>query len=435
MKKVLILTYYWPPAAGPGVQRFLKMSKFLPEFGWKPYVITVKNGTYSSTDESLINDIPGEVEVYKTNTLEPFKVYEMLTGNKGSSKAVGGINLEGKQSFIKKLSLFVRANFFIPDSRKGWGKYAYKKAVEVIKKEGIDIVISTGPPHSTHLTALKLKEKHNINWVADLRDPWTNVYYNKLFPRTKLTEKKDKALEKKVSENADLISVVSNGLKEEFGKYNDNIKVLYNGFDTEDIEKNTNFKKNKKFTLSYIGNFKPNQNVVGLWNALGDICKENSNFKKDLKISLTGNADSSIIESIKDNKLNDNLEENGYVSHKKATELMNKADLLLFIIPQAENNKLIITGKLFEYIACQSPILSIGPVNGNASNILSEANRLKMSDYKDYDKIKNDIINQYKKWLESDKIIKHKEDNFMQFSRKEITKQLANQLNILSEQK
>jgi len=429
VKKIIIITYYWPPAAGPGVQRFLKIAKYLPQFGWKPYVITVKDGTYSSTDESLANDIPKEVEVFKTKTKEPFKIYEKLTGNKGGSKTVGMINMNPSKSPIKKLSLYIRANCFIPDPRKGWVKYAVKQASELIEKEGIDTVITTSPPHSTHLIGLKLKKKYGIHWIADFRDPWTNLYFNKMLPRSKRTIRKDRKLETEVVKNADFLTVVSNGLKEEFIDRNKNIEIIYNGFDEDDIPETQSLTKEQNFTLSYVGNFKPNQNIESVWQAISELSNENSDFKKHFRISFTGNTDDGVHEYIKKHHLSDNVVFKGYVKHHEATEIMSASDMLLFVIPNATNNHLIITGKLFEYLATQNPMLSVGPVNGNAAAIIEEAQRDKIIDYNDIENIKTLLLTSFNRWQSGNTKFKHDKGNLEAYSRKELTRKLAKKLN------
>lgn len=433
MKKILIITYYWPPAAGPGVQRFLKTAKFLPEFGWKPYILTVKDGTYSSTDDSLENDIPEEAEVFKTKTKEPFKIYEKITGNKGSSKSVGMINLNNSKNPIKKLSLFIRANCFIPDPRKGWKKYAVEKAAELIKKEDISIVITTSPPHSTHLIGLSLQEKYNIKWIADFRDPWTNLYFNKMLPRTKRTIKKDKALENKVVSKADYITVISKGLQKEFKDRNSNIELIYNGFDEDDIPKKINLNKDKCFKIAYVGNFKPNQNISAFWQAISELMQENHSLQDIIRIEFTGNTDNRVNAFVEKYQLEKNVIFNNYVKHHEATQIMSNSDLLLFVVPKAENNKLIITGKLFEYLATRNPILSIGPVEGDASSIIDEAKRDKMLDYENLEAIKNTIKKYIDIWHQEPKKFKHNDDDIMNYSRKVLTKKLAEIFNRLYE--
>ncbi|NCG29740.1 MAG: hypothetical protein GWP27_04630 [Bacteroidetes bacterium] len=194
MKKALILTYYWPPGSGPGVQRWLKFCKYLPEFGWDTKVITVNNGSYPSVDSSLENDIPEGLEIHKTKTIEPFAIYNALRGKKGKSVEVALASVKGKQSPFSKFANYVRSNYFIPDARVGWNTYSFPKAIELIKKDRPDVIITTGPPHSTHLVGQRLHKMFDIPWVADFRDPWTTIYYNQFLLRTDSSIRKDTAL-------------------------------------------------------------------------------------------------------------------------------------------------------------------------------------------------------------------------------------------------
>jgi len=428
LKKVLIISYYWPPGSGPGVQRFLKFSKYLKMFGWEPIILTVEKGSYPSIDFSLLNDIPKDMKIFKTKTFEPFRLYNMLRGKKGKSTTVGMLGMH-RQGWIQKLALYIRANYFIPDARKGWRKYALKKARKIINNEGIDAIISTGPPHSTHLIGLDLKKQFNLPWIVDMRDPWTTIFYNKYFPRNEAAKLKDKKLEDLVIKNADGVVVVSDGLKQEFLNRNKNISTIYNGFDLSDF----NFsipKENKRFIISYIGNFKPNQNVVTLWEVLSEIKNEITEFSSDLELFLTGNIDSSVVNSLHKNRLEENLNLSSFVSHKEAIERMITSDLLLFIIPKSKRNKLIITGKLFEYIASRNKILGIGPVDGDASKILQDANRVPLFDYNDKKNIKSQVLDAYNNW-------KNKQNQSFDFGdikkydRKFLTQQLVNKLNNL----
>lgn len=431
MKKVLIITYYWPPGSGPGVQRFLKFSKYLRDFGWEPIILTVENGSFPSIDSSLEKDIPEGLKVVKTKTFEPFQWYNMLKGKKGKSTGVGMVGMQ-EQSPLQKLALHIRANYFIPDARKGWKKYALKKAKSIIQEEGIEAIITTGPPHSAHLIGLDLKQQTNLPWVADMRDPWTTVFYNAFFPRTTSTKQKDKALEDKVLKNADGVVVVSNGLKQEFSDRNENISIIYNGFDETDMPLSMP-QRNKRFTISYVGNFKPNQNVNALWEILFEIKKEESDFADDLELFLTGNVDSSVVDAIGAHALENNLHLSAFVAHQEAVQRMMSADMLLFIIPKSERNKLIITGKLFEYLATGNPILGIGPVDGDASAVLQDANRKPLADYSDKESIKKQLLAAYQKWKsqESNRV---DVGDIKRFSRKGLTEQLANKLNKLCDE-
>lgn len=429
MKKVLIITYYWPPGSGPGVQRFLKFSKYLREFGWEPIILTVDNGSYPSTDKTLEQDIPEGLEVYRSQSFEPFRWYNLLKGKKTKDATVGAIGLQGS-SLFQRLALYVRANFFIPDARVGWNRFAIRKAHLIFKEHQIDAIISTGPPHSSHLIANALKKTHHIPWIADLRDPWTTVFYNAFFPRTESTKKRDKQLEDLVLKNADSISVVSNGMLEEFSDRAKDISLIYNGFDDEDFK---SLKKNntEKFTISYVGNFKPNQNAVVVWECLKELSHKTPQFKSDLKIVLTGNVDSSIVKSIQENGLEEQLSLEGFAAHHTAVQRMLDANLLLFVIPVSERNHLIITGKLFEYLATGNPILAIGPKGGNASALLTDAKRDDMLDYGDKNLIMKQIENAYQNWKKETPADFSHED-LERFTRKGLTEKLANKLNNLS---
>ena len=425
MKKVLIFTYYWPPAGGPGVQRFLKFSKYLGEFGIEPIIVTVNDGAYPYLDESLIKDIPKDLKVYKTNTYEPFRLYNLIRGKKGKFSSVGMIGVRDSSSIFHKFSKFIRANFFIPDARKGWKKYAVKKAVEIISKEKIDAIITTGPPHSTHLIGLQLKQTLNTSWIADMRDPWPNILNIKDLPRTIIAKKQDERLKDKVLKSADYITTVSHGLKNHIIVKNENIQVIHNGYDEEDIFKGEPG-KSENFFLSYIGNFKPDQNVPVLWQTLKSLSEELPGFKEFFKLNFTGILENTILQDIRSFGLGNMVLVEEFVPHIEATKKMHLSSMLLFVIPQSDNNKLITTGKLFEYMASRTPMLSIGPVAGDAAKLINEAGRDKMVDYYDKDAIKNLILKYYQKWLDDDKsLCKFPEGDLRELTRKKQTEKLS----------
>ena len=399
MKSILILTYYWPPAGGPGVQRWLKFVKYLEEFGWKAYILTVKDGTYSALDEELEKEVPENILVHKTRSRDPFRFYNMLKGKKDGSVSVALININKKKSFVDRMAMYIRSNFFIPDARKGWVPYAYKEALRIIAGDNIDLIVTTGPPHSTHLTGLKIKKKTGIKWLADLRDPWTTVYYNDMLPRTESTRRKDKKLEDEVLALADAVSVVSPGMQKEFSDRNDNVQVVMNGFDMSDMEAvDTNIKNDAKFRLTYTGNFKPNQHIPEIWDGICELINEDEGFGKDFRLQFVGNVDASAPDYFINKGHEKNLELLSYVPHAEATRLMTDSVLLLFVVPQSRNNKLIITGKLFEYLASGTPVLSVGPVDGDAAVILADTSREKILDYKDKQAFKQKLMQLYLSW-------------------------------------
>ncbi len=432
MKKLIILSYYWPPAGGPGVQRFLKFSKYLSSYGWHAIVITPANGSYPYLDRSLNKDIPDDIEVVRTKTFEPFTLYNRLTGKKGKEVSVAMTGFKNSRSPVQRMAKYIRANFFIPDARKGWIPYAVKAAEKILALEPIDAIISTGPPHSTHLAAWQLKQKFKLPWIADFRDPWTSVYYNRFFPRSDKSKRKDKALEDKVLNTADAVSVISPGLKEEFEDRAKRLEIIYNGYDQDDFE-HLNHPIHKHFILAYVGNLKPNQNVSALWSALAALKKSIPDFSNHFSLQITGLADDRIKEDMKLAGISDLVKFYPFVQHHEAVQRMASADMLLFVIPDSEGNQLILTGKIFEYLATQRPMLSIGPANGNAAEILQTCGREAMISYEDKESMLKAIRTAYLR-SHSPGYVPHKIENkaHERFSRKGMTEKLANLLNDLT---
>jgi glycosyltransferase involved in cell wall biosynthesis len=422
MKRALILTYYWPPAGGPGVQRWLKFTKYLSEFEWEARILTVKDGTYSAVDHELENEVPKDILVYKTKSRDPFRFYNMLKGKKDGAVSVALININKKRSLVDRLAMYVRSNCFIPDGRKGWVPFAYREALKIIEKEHYDLIVTTGPPHSTHLAGLKLKRKTGIKWLADLRDPWTTVYYNDMLPRTARTRRTDKKLEDAVLASADMLTVVSPGMQKEFSDRNPNVKVVMNGFDLEDMSKggtDLGSEEERVFSLTYTGNFKPNQHVPEIWDGIMELSEEYPDFEKNFKLRFVGNVDASVPEYFAERGLEDTVDLAGYVPHSEVTKIMSGSTALLFVVPQSKNNRLIITGKLFEYLASGSPVLSVGPLDGDAAAILKETGRKEMVGYADKQIFKEQLLSLYRNWKERDGKLPRLETGMLdKFSRK-----------------
>lgn len=390
-------------------------------------MITPKNGSYPNTDATLLKDVPDELKVITTQTIEPFRLFNLLTGQaqRGKSSSVGMGDLKGKKTLIKRISGYIRANWFVPDARKGWVPFAVNAAAQQIEAGKIDAIVTTGPPHSTHLAGLELSKKFGVPWLADLRDPWTNIYYNQFLPRTASTTKKDQAYETEVIETAATVSVVSAGLEEEFRERAHSINVLPNGYDEEDFEGETKQEKNPVFELSYIGNYKDNQNCPALWKAIRELSNEHPAFQKSFRLSLTGNIHPSVSAALKSEHIEHFVELHPFVKHAEAIEKMKKASALLFLIPNSSDNKKIITGKIFEYLASRTPLFSIGPVDGDASHILKECNRHEMKAYDDHDGIKEQLFALFSEW-ENNHLKVHIEHNLhRRFSRRALTKQLS----------
>ena len=433
-RNILIITYYFPPAGGPGVQRILKFIKYLPEFGWNPVVITVKNGDFPATDPSLFEDVPDNVPIYRIPALEPYKLYRKLTGKDDQETIpVGVLSREKQSSPLEKLSKWIRANLFIPDARIGWILPVYRRATHLIRKHNIDAILSSSPPHSLQMASNLLAKKFKLPWIADLRDPWTEIYYYQHLNRFPISRILDEKMEKSVLDSADSVTTVSPQLIKQFqNKAYNSYLFIPNGYDTTDIDSQTQIKSSEHFTLSYIGNFKSSQNITSLWAALQDLIKENQNFAEHFQIKLTGKIHPDILESTKILALDKYLQTEDYVPHSVAVKRMQQASMLLFPIPKAANNKGILTGKIFEYLASGTPLLSIGPPDGDAAKIIREVKGGPMFDYSDREGLKKYIIKGFQNWQKGSMIeLCPDPDKVKKYNRRELTRQLAQQLNKL----
>ena len=425
MKKVLIITYYWPPSGGGGVMRWLKMSKFLPELGWQPVIFTPENPDPSVIDESLLQEIHPETIEIKTPIWEPYHLYRKLTGKKSGAKFKAGYISEASEgSWKSRLSVFIRGNFLIPDPRIFWVSPSINFLTKYLKENPVDLIVSTGPPHSMHLIALGLKKKFEIPWIADFRDPWTDIdFYHKL-KLTRLADKKHRQLEKKVLSTADYLVTVSRGCAEGLLKIgNRKIEVVTNGYDPSDYE----FEKpglDKTFTISHFGAFNKDRNPVALWLAMDELATENPDFRNLLRIKLYGQTDASVINDIKKHNLTDNLVIIEHLPHQKGLVELCKSQVLLLPLNNTPNVKGILTGKMFEYIALQRPILAIGPTDADFAEILRETNSGISLNFDDLPGIKNALQNYFNLFNENKLMVKP--GAYEKYSRKNLAKQFVN---------
>lgn len=412
--KVLIITYYWPPAGGSGVQRWLKFVKYLQEFGIEPVVYTVENANYLKQDTSLLNEVPRGIEILKQPIWEP----TALLFWKKSKQQTKGISNVSKGGFLS----FIRGNFFIPDPKVFWVKPSVSYLQKYLDANDIDVIISTGPPHSVHLIAERLHQKNDVKWLADFRDPWSDLYYNKDFKQLEFAKNKNRKLEESVLKNADCIVTVSNSLKQEFAKTAKKVEVITNGYDDEFVAAE-NAILDTKFSISYIGLLPKQSNPKLLFKVLKVLCEENLNFKKDLQLNFIGDIYEEVKVAIEENKLLQNTNFVGYVSHQKAIEYQNTSQVLLLLIPNVKNNKGILTGKLFEYLKAKRPILAIGPEKGDLAAILQETNSGVIVNFDAEEKLKLEIVVLYQKYKEDKLTVNF--NNIEKYHRKELTKKIA----------
>jgi glycosyltransferase involved in cell wall biosynthesis len=373
-KRILIITYYWPPAGGPGVQRWLKFAGYLPEFSIDPVILTVDPDTasYQVRDDSLLHEAD-LIRTFRTKTYEPFKLFSKVTGEK--KIPVGGLEQKNKKRFFGTVSHFIRGNLFIPDPRRGWNFKAYKKARQLINEFEIDTIVTTSPPHSTQLIGLRLKKKLRIRWIADLRDPWTDIYYYRQFMHTPIAKSIDGKYERNVLENADHIIVVSEGMRKGFltktgMNISEKFSVIPNGYDQEDFQmKEDHNDKDDFFDVVYTGTITSLYGVNVLIDALSDL----KSAYPQIRLKFIGTADNDIRNLICQHHLESITAFIPYVIHSNLPVHLRSASALLLCIPDIKKNEGIITGKLFEYLAARKPILCIGPVNGDAAVIIRES--------------------------------------------------------------
>lgn len=413
MKKVLIITYYWYPAGGSGVQRWLKFAKYLRDFNIEPVIYTVKNPKYDFVDTSLLSDIPKGITILKHPIFEPNRFLK-------KKESTGFLN--ENPSFLGKIKQYIRANYFVPDARSLW----VRPSVNYLKKyllnhPDVTTVISTGPPHSMHLIALQLKRKLSIQWIADFRDPWTDIDYFHKLPFTKKTIKKHHLLEKEVLKNADRVVVVGDSMKKKYQKISNKVVTITNGYDTGVVTEKIPL--DVKCTLTHIGLMNADRNPPILWKAIRELCDKNRDFKRDFQLQLIGSVDVSVKKSVKQYGLEKNVKFISYISYEKVQRYQKASQILLLIVNNVPNAKGIITGKIFEYLQAKRPILAIAPVDGDLANILIETNSGDVVNFDSKNGLKEILFQYYTHYKQGH--LQTISKNIERYHRKNLTKQLS----------
>ena len=413
--KTLIITYYWPPAGGSGVQRWLKFVKYLRDFGVEPIVYTVKNASYSVFDESLKREILDDTVVIKQGIFEPNALF-----GKASKKVSSGF-LESNPSFFGKIMRYVRANYFIPDARKFWIKPSVKFLSNYLKEHAIDAIITTGPPHSLHLIGLALKKQTGIKWLADFRDPWTEIDYFHQLPLTKRSIKKHQHLEEQVLKNADTVVVVSKTMAQQYKKHSNDVHVITNGFDrpTEHLE----VQLDPKFSIVHIGMMNSDRNHEILWKVLSELVVEHEGFDSDLELKFVGKVAHAVTASVEKYNLQAYSNFIGYVEHHSVLEHQRAAQVLLLSANNVPSAKGITTGKVFEYLQSRRPILAIAPTDGDLAEILRTTNSGVTVDFDDKKRLKAAILDFYASFKSGS--LQIESSNIEQYHRKNLTQELV----------
>ena len=432
--RVLIITYYWPPSGGSGVQRWLKFTKYLRDFGWEPVIYTPENPEAPAQDESLLRDVPHGIEVIKQPIWEPYEIYKRFVGRKkGESIGVGFMNEKRKPGKAEVLSRWIRGNFFIPDARRFWIGPSVKYLTNYLSANPVDCMVSTGPPHSMNMIGLKLHQATGIPWVADFRDPWTNIDFYEELRLGRRADRKHHQLERDVLTTASRVTTVGKTMQRELEDIRSrSVDFIPNGYDSSDFqhENPTTSSSSGKFSIAHIGSLVESRNPELLWKAMAQLCAENDAFNRELEIRLIGKVDFSAIDSIHAHGLESKLTRIDYMPHKDVAIEQRNASVLLLLLNNTKNAKGILSGKFFEYMAAKRPVFTIGPEDSDVAEILADCKAGSIAGFSDEEAMRTQLLN----WFEQ----RHSNDAFApdmakieQFSRKNLTESMAGIFNEL----
>ena len=430
MKRVLIISYYWPPTGGSGVQRWVKFAKYLPSEGWQPVIYTPENPEQLAVDASLEAEVPAEAEVIRRHIVEPYEMYKKLLRKSGHSKEaveVNPVNAQNK-SFLQKMAMWVRGNLFLPDPRCLWIRPSVRFLKKYLEEHPVDLIVSTGPPQSMHLIALRLARQSGLPWIADFRDPWTKIFYFKHLSMTRTTERWHQKMEKKVLDEATAVVAVSPLVQQEFQAMTlTPVELITNGFDECDFASEKCLEAyggaDRPFTITHTGLFAADGNPTLLWEVLAEKCSKCEQFKKLLRINLIGKTDEQILSAIAEAGLEGNLNDLGYQPYAKAIEEQRKASLLILPLRKEPEYKAVLPGKLFEYLASWRPVLGIGQPDGAMSMILNSTKTGLVLDWEDRKSIARYIDMCWDNHLAGNLTVE--DADISQFTRRNLTKRMV----------
>ena len=408
MKRLLIISYYWPPTGGSGVQRWVKFAKYLPSFGWQPVVYTPENPEQLAVDESLLSDVPEEAEIIKTHITEPYGLYRKFFGGSSKSTEKGtGLNPlnSQKKSWKQKLAVLLRGNLFVPDPRVWWVRPSVKYLKDYLEKHPVDAMVTTGPPQSMHLIGLGLKKAMGDKaprWIVDFRDPWTQMFYFKHLGLLPLAERKHRRLEQRVLDAADDIISVTPLVQADFQAATKTpVHLITNGFDPSDYPE-SKYVPGERFTIVHTGLFASDGNPLALWDILSEKCAADLAFAGALRIILAGKVDPEIVEAVRSRGLEANLELPGYLPHEATVALQSSASMLILPLRREPEYRKVLPGKIFEYLAARRPVLGIGQEDGAAATVLRTAGSGEMYDWENREPMELFLGRQWKSFLEGD---------------------------------
>ncbi|NND71659.1 MAG: glycosyltransferase family 4 protein [Rhodothermales bacterium] len=422
-KRVLFITYYFPPSGGSGVQRPVKFVKYLPEFDWHPTVLTVSpdKAAYVDRDSALASDIPESVDVIRTSSWDPYGLYARLRGSSRGDSIVMHMSPEDDAGWKDRLSLWFRANLFIPDARIGWVPYVVKEARKLHRAKAFDAIVTTSPPHSVHLAGRRLANRLEIPWLADFRDPWTNIFYRDFLPTLGLVDRFEKKLERKIVQRADSVVTVS---KRDHEFYEDlrgrRVSLIPNGYDPDDMPSHRSVNSGT-FVLAHVGVLNETRNPDALWKALATF-----EDAADFRLELTGRMDDEVSGAVQDLPVSKLVTDN--VSHSEAIEKMFGSSLLFFVVNRGTGNESMIPAKVYEYLASGVRILGIGPTDGDAARLIEETSSGQVFDYGDVEGIRSFLESEAGAWRRGEHRAGCSSEDALAYSRRELTAKLAAEL-------
>ncbi len=436
MKHVLIVTYYFPPSGGPGVQRVLKFTQYLLEFGWKPVILTVRDADYPARDESLLKEIPSEAIVYRTPILEPYDIYRRFTGKKkGTPVDVNTIPKPGeKRSLQERVAEFIRASLFIPDARIGWLRPAVKEALDIIRKHDIKAIYSSSPPYTCSMIARRLKRETGLPWIAGFRDPWTGFLSTP--KRWWLPAMIDRHFEKSVFAECDRMDVAWEGILKDFhAKYpdiaTDKVHHLPNGFDSKDFP-TVEVMDREHFTITYTGSMYGKRNPETFFAAVASLVEAGSVDPKKIRLQFIGRFGAEVREMFLHPLLRESIVVHEYMPHAESVRHLFQSDALLMVVDDFQGNEEIVPGKVYEYMGSGRPVITLAPV-GAVTKVVEETRSGRCARSNDIPGIADIVLDMYRQWQDGRLGSDQRRELVRQFERREVTRHLASLLDELTE--
>lgn len=417
MYKVLVIAYYYPPLGLSGVQRTLKFTKYMKNFGWEPTVITAGNVAYFAHDFAMLKEAEDAgVRIIRTDALD----VNAILGKQYKTVSI-------PREFIRKTLSSISKAVFIPDNKKSWAKKAYKTAKSLLEKEKFDIIFVTIPPFSSFVYAAKLKKEFGIPLFVDYRDLWYGNHF--AFYPTPYHRYRHKKLEYTALRAAEKVVVINRRIKEKllltypFLSFKD-VLIIPHGFDPADFEvAEEKIESAKKMKLTYAGLFYENITPEYLLRAFKQLSVERPDVAAHIELEFIGHLRKENKKLIHELSINDYIRDHGYLDHKETVKRLKGSDVLWMMIGKIKNADTISTSKLFDYIGTRKPILGC-VVEGAAQTTLKEYEAAFITEPDNIQEIKETII-QIHDLYQKNNLPAPKEDFVQKHDRIKLTEELT----------